>query len=359
MADPGKNQIRTIVIDPGHGGKDPGCVAHGVMEKDIVLALAFLLRDRLQKSYPHVKVILTRDTDVFIPLHERTRIANQAKADLFISLHCNALDQNTTTHGSETYVLGLHRAQANLAVAQRENEAILLEDNYQLNYGDFDPNSSEAYILMSLYQNAYLEKSIVFAGLVEEEMHRTAKRHSKGVKQAGFLVLRENAMPSILFEAGYLTNKDDNKFLASEDGKLKVAESLFKAVSRFKQKVDQDPGESSDEDMGDHNIVPVKKTEAKPPAVQKAQPPTPSAVPPARWYGVQLGAFSKPLPVDHPLRKEVTKLIEKKEGALYKYLAGPFDNRPSADEKLRQLQLSGHKGIFVATYEGDIRVIDP
>jgi N-acetylmuramoyl-L-alanine amidase len=358
QADPGKNKVRTIVIDPGHGGKDPGCVAHGVMEKDIVLDVALLLRDRIRQIYPDIVVLLTREEDVFIPLHERTQIANQAKADLFISLHCNAID-NVQIHGSETYVLGLHRAEANLAVAMRENEAILLEDNFQLNYGDFDPNSSEAYILMSLYQNAYLEKSIVLAGLLEEEMHKTAGRKSKGVKQAGFLVLRENAMPSILFEAGYLTNKEERAFLASQEGKSQVVESLLQAIRRFKHKIEQTPEVFVSAPPPPSSAPSQVKAAPVVAPSPEASPKTKTTAPVQRWYGVQVGAFSKPLSPDHPLRKEAAPLREMREGGLFKYLSGPYDTRAAAEQKLRQLQQSGQKGIFVAAYDGDTRVVDP
>ena len=222
-----------VVIDPGHGGHDPGCSGAGSQEKAITLALGLDLRDRIRGAYPDVKVILTREKDVFIPLHKRSALANASQADLFISLHCNAIENAPRIRGSETYVLGLERAAENFAVARRENQSILLEENHQERYGDFDPNSIEAYILMSMYQNAYLDRSITFAGHVETQIKAHTGLPSKGVKQAGFLVLREAAMPSVLVETGFLTNVSDEKFLLSEAGQQKMVEGLFAAFVTY------------------------------------------------------------------------------------------------------------------------------
>ncbi|MCF8238414.1 MAG: N-acetylmuramoyl-L-alanine amidase [Saprospiraceae bacterium] len=372
-----RDPIRTVVIDAGHGGHDPGCLGSDAQEKKITLKLALLLRDELKLKYPKVKVVLTRDKDTFVPLHTRSAIANEAKADLFISLHCNALHPSAKAiSGSETYVLGLHRAQDNFEVAQRENGAILLEDNHQLNYGDFDPNSAEAYILMTMYQNAYLDKSIVFADLVEKAFQQHAKRPSKGVKQAGFLVLRENAMPSVLIETGFLTNASDQSFLSSEEGQMKMAECLVKAFSEYKSIMESGqvpPPEAAvveskatpsaptqkvtkPEPKEAHQIIPVKvvdETKKKPETVPtKTTPPEPTA----EWYGVQMGAFSQALPKDHQMRKDVHPLMERKEKGLFKYLAGPFTTYDAAEKVKNSLVQSGYKGIFTVTYRGVDRI---
>lgn len=347
--DPGKQRLRTVVIDAGHGGRDPGCSGAGSMEKEITLSLALRLRDRLKARHPEVKVILTREKDEFLPLHERSQIANKAQADLFISLHCNAMPQPSAIHGSETYVLGLHRAEANLAVARRENESVLLEDNYKLNYGDFDPNSTEAEILIGMYQSAYLDNSITFARLVEEEIHRHAGRHSKGVKQAGFLVLWNNAMPSVLVEAGFLTHAEEERFLRSEAGQDKIAESLARAFSRYKRKVE-------DGVLSDHAEPPAPKDTVAAQVAGKDSATPPAAFPEGTWYGLQVGALSKPMPSDHPLRKRVSPLLEKREGISYKYICGPFTNREEAERKRKELLQSGIVDIFVVTYRGAARV---
>lgn len=226
-------KIKTVVIDAGHGGHDPGCSGAHSVEKHLALAIAKAFARNIEYNYPDVAVILTRDSDVFIPLHERAAIANRAQADLFVSIHCNALPGSSVTWGSETYVMGLHTAEHNLDVAKRENNAILLEDNYENNY-DYDPNSPEGHILLSMFQNAHLEQSIMFAERVEHHIKETAKRRSRGVKQAGFVVLKETAMPSVLVEAGFLTSVKDEKFLLTEEGQADIAEALLQAFVDYK-----------------------------------------------------------------------------------------------------------------------------
>lgn len=235
--DPTPFQIKTIVIDAGHGGKDPGCSGPGSTEKHLTLAIAQAFATRVQATFPDIRVILTRDDDTFIPLYERAAIANRAHADLFVSIHCNALPASKATWGSETYVMGLHTADHNLDVAKRENEAILLEENYEKNY-DYDPNSPEGHILLSMFQNAYLEQSILFAERVEYHFKATADRRSRGVKQAGFVVLKETTMPSALVETGFLTSPKDEAFLKTETGQHKVADALLEAFREYKATIE-------------------------------------------------------------------------------------------------------------------------
>jgi N-acetylmuramoyl-L-alanine amidase len=181
----GSFAIKTVVIDAGHGGKDPGAIGPGkTNEKDVALAVALKLGDYIQKNFPDVNVIYTRKTDVFIELHERADLANKNKADLFIAIHCNS-NNSPAIYGTSTYVLGLHRTEANLEVAKRENSVILLEDDRDKNY-EFDPNTPEGHIIMSMKQNAFLDQSIDIASKIEGEYESTAKRKSLGVKQAGF-----------------------------------------------------------------------------------------------------------------------------------------------------------------------------
>lgn len=227
-------RIRTIVVDAGHGGHDPGCLGHDSREKHLALAIAKAFAAQVRTHFPNIQVIMTRDKDVFIPLYERAAIANRANADLFISIHCNAMPPgNSGTAGTETYVMGLHTAEHNLDVAKRENAAILLEDDYERNY-DYDPNSPEGHILLSMFQNAFLEQSILFAERVEHHFDVTAERKSRGVKQAGFVVLKETAMPSVLVETGFLTNRKDEDFLQSEEGQALVAVAMLNAFNEYK-----------------------------------------------------------------------------------------------------------------------------
>lgn len=232
-------RIKTVVIDAGHGGHDVGCLGSHSKEKDVTLSLALKLGKQLEENYPDIKVIYTRKTDVFIGLIERAEIANKAKADLFISLHCNA-NANKAAYGSETFAMGLHVSEANLNVAKRENSVILLEDDYQKNYDGFDPKSTEAYIIFSLYQNVNIDKSLYLAAKVQDQFTNKLKRYNRGVKQAGFIVLYKTNMPSILIESGFLTNKDDEAFLTSEDGQNNIAKSIYLAFKSYKDELEKE-----------------------------------------------------------------------------------------------------------------------
>ncbi|MCG8329005.1 MAG: N-acetylmuramoyl-L-alanine amidase [Chitinophagales bacterium] len=232
-------QIKTIVIDAGHGGHDPGCLGGNSREKHLALAISLEFAKVVRTQYPELNVILTRDKDVFIPLHERAAIANRNHADLFISIHCNYMPGSKATHGSETYVMGLHTADHNLEVAKRENAAILLEDNYEKHY-DYDPNSPEGHILLSMFQNAYLEQSILFAERVENHFAGISRK-SRGVKQAGFVVLKETAMPSVLVETGFLSNRDEEAYLMQPEGQQQIAYAMLNAFREYKAIVEGNP----------------------------------------------------------------------------------------------------------------------
>lgn len=231
-----KKTISTVVIDPGHGGKDPGAVTKRVREKDIVLAIALKVGEYIKQNLPDVKVIYTRSTDVFVPLEQRAEIANKNQADLFISIHANKTD-HSAPRGAETFAMGLSRVDQNLEVAKKENAAILYEDNYEEKYG-YDPNSAESYIIFSYVQNTYLHQSLDFANSIQHEFTNTAKRANRGVKQAGFLVLWKTAMPGVLIEAGFISNPDEEKYLASERGQTQIATSIYRAFKNYKQQIE-------------------------------------------------------------------------------------------------------------------------
>lgn len=236
----GQNQKFTVVIDPGHGGRDPGAIGFGTREKDIALAVGKKLGDLIKAQHRDVEVIFTRESDKFVELNKRAEIANKAKADLFISLHCNALDRNKVSpRGVETYVLGLHRSKDNLNVAKAENAVILYEQDYSTKYQGFDPNEPESYIMFEFMTDQYLHQSIGFATLVQNRLVNNSKRVNRNVRQAGFLVLRDVAMPSVLVEMGYITNAEDEKYMKSANGQRSIANSVYLAFKDYKHDYDK------------------------------------------------------------------------------------------------------------------------
>ena len=220
-----------VVLDAGHGGDDPGNRGNGYYEKDIALNIVLGIGAELEKM-PGVKVIYTRKTDVFVTLAGRAQIANDAHADLFISVHCNA--HGSQASGTETFVLGLHRNEDNLKVAMRENSVIYLEEDYEVTYDGFDPKSPESYIGLTLMQEEYLDQSILLADFIQKNFTNDLKRPNRGVKQAGFLVLRQTYMPSVLVETGFLTNNAEGKYLNSKKGQDDMSGAIVKAVEHYK-----------------------------------------------------------------------------------------------------------------------------
>ena len=228
-------KITTVVIDPGHGGKDSGALGAISKEKDLNLTVALLAGDYIKKNCPDVKVIYTRERDVFVTLNERAAIANRNNADVFISIHCNSTSSNAAAAvGAETFVLGEHKNAANLEVAKNENSAILYEEDADEQYGNFNLNSPEAYIALSLFQKEYLNQSLQLAANVQEQFTKRVGRKDRGVQQAGFLVLWKTAMPSILIELGFISNAKEERFLASEDGQTYMASAIYRAFRDFK-----------------------------------------------------------------------------------------------------------------------------
>jgi len=232
-----QNYLDKIVIDAGHGGKDPGASGKYSREKDVVLKLALLTGQELKKLYPNLEIIYTRKTDVFIPLKERAEIANRANADLFISIHCNS-NASSQPQGSETYVMGLHKSEANLNVAKKENAAILFEEDYKKNYDGFDPTSDESHIIFNFFQNSYLSQNLDLASKMQNKFSISTPLRDRGVKQAGFWVLYKTTMPGVLIETGFLSNPKDEKFLNSNEGQSKISKSIANAISDYKKEHD-------------------------------------------------------------------------------------------------------------------------
>lgn len=232
-----QNSIRTVVIDPGHGGVAPGCVGNYYYEKNIVLGVSLRFGRLIQENFPDVNVIYTRTRDASVELIERSNIANKAKADLFISIHANSEEQKKA-FGCETYVLGLHRSEDNMQVAQRENSVIVYEDDYESKYEGFDPYAPESYIMFQLMQNAYLEQSIKFAEFIQEELMQGPITHNRGVKQAGFIVLYKTASPSVLIELGFVSHHKEELLLGDPDNQDIIAQHLFNAFAKYKGSIE-------------------------------------------------------------------------------------------------------------------------
>lgn len=271
------NKRFTLVIDPGHGGHDAGALGAISKEKNINLAVALRFGKYVEQNLPEVRVIYTRKTDVFIPLNERANIANRANADLFISVHTNALPAGKVARGFETYTLGMHRAKDNLDVAMRENSVISMEKDYQQRYQGFDPRSSESYIIFEFIQGKNMERSVELARMIQRSVCDGANRPDKGVHQAGFLVLRETSMPGCLIELGFITTPDEERLL-NNDGRVDdIARGIYEAFAKYKNKYDRSvsvPYRAKDsEDVNLPKIVPDQEPAPKTRAVTRGKQP--------------------------------------------------------------------------------------
>jgi len=297
--DENKYSINTVVIDPGHGGRDAGALGRIAKEKDIALAIALKLGTYIEENFSDVKVIYTRTEDVFIPLNERAEIANKNKADLFISIHLNG-NKNIRAFGTETYVMGIHKTDGNLEVAKKENAAILYEEDYTTKYEGFDPHSAESYIIFSFLQNTYLEQSLNYAAFIENEFETRALRKSRGVKQAGFLVLWQTTMPSVLIEAGFLTNPQEEKYLMSKDGQEYIASAIFRAFKNYKNTIEAKSKFSTKIDSLEKN--------------QKEDSPV--------YFKIQIASAQNPIEKNDPFFKTLENIEEYKSNGMYKYTVG-------------------------------------
>ncbi|MFQ9314868.1 N-acetylmuramoyl-L-alanine amidase [uncultured Dysgonomonas sp.] len=232
-----------VVIDAGHGGKDTGATRGGYKEKDINLGVVLALGQLIERNHKDVKVVYTRKSDVFVDLDKRADIANKAKANLFISVHTNSTAaKSTSVSGADTYILGLARSEENLQVAKRENSVILLEDNYKTKYEGFDPNSPESYIIFEFMTNTFMEQSLQFASFVQSDFRNVAKRVDRGVRQAGFLVLRKTSAPSVLIELGFINNQSEAQFLSTKSGQQAMATAIYSGFRKYKRDFDKKQG---------------------------------------------------------------------------------------------------------------------
>jgi len=333
--------IKTIVIDPGHGGKDSGTLGtkrFKIYEKHVALAVSLKLGNYIAEEFPDVKIIYTRNTDVFLELNERTEIANKSNADLFISIHCDGFT-NPKPSGASVFVMGMSKLKANMDVAMRENSAIYLEDNYQQKYDGFDPKSAESYIVFSLMQNTYLNQSLQIAEEVESEFSNRANRKSRGVKQAPFYVISRTNMPSILVECGFLTNPKEEEFLHSDLGQDYIASAIFRAFRSYKQNI-----EITDEAV---NVKPIDVVDTlKKDVVSHKTNKIKNDL--SLFYKIQIGTFLRSMLNN----KQFTDLNveEEKINGTFKYFIDAGNSKKEADRLKTNLRNLGFKGAFIVAF---------
>jgi len=355
----GSSAVRTVVIDPGHGGRDSGAVGRQAKEKDIALAISLKLGEYIREHIPDVEVIFTRETDVFVPLHERAQIANDNKADLFISIHCNSA-ANRAAIGTETFVMGLHRSQANLEVARRENKSILYEEDYLETYDGFDPHSPEANIIFSFYQNTYLEQSLQMASLVQQQFRDRARRIDRGVKQAGFLVLYQIAMPGVLVEAGFLSNHREEQYLISETGQAHIASAIFRAFRDYREAQNAYllAGENYRKQHYQYAEEPRPGGPVTATVASEGQSQTAAKVQNGSKinFRVQFMSTSRKADDNSPAFQGLANVSHYFHEGLYKYTVGNVSSLEEASKIQKEMQEAGFHDAFVVAFINDERI---
>jgi len=326
-----KNKITKLVIDAGHGGYDPGALGAHCKEKTIALAIALKTGEYIKKNLKDVEIIYTRKTDKFVELHKRAQIANDAKADFFISIHCNSLNSHKV-HGAETYVMGLHKSEANLAVAKKENASILYEDDYNAQYEGFDPNSPEANVIFSLYQNAYLDQSLNLAQKVQKQFKTRVGLKDRGVLQAGFWVLYKTTMPGILIETGYLSHAGNEKFLMSKDGQTYIASAIYRAFKEYKIEF-----EKENKNLLANNVIKTEKTDNI-------------------RFRVQFASYKRKKPLDSKKFSDLKDVANYLHNGLYKYTVGNVLSIEEAEKLQSEMRKKGFKDAFVVAFKNNERI---
>ncbi len=324
-------KFKTVVIDAGHGGKDPGALGKVAKEKDVALAIALKVGNYVEDYLPDVKIIYTRKKDVFIPLYKRAEIANKNSADLFISIHANYIS-NPKIHGVETFALGPARSNENLDVAKKENSVIVMEDEYTTKYEGFDPNSTESYILFEYMQSTYLEQSTLMASLLQKQFKERAGRKDRGVKQAGFLVLRNVTHPSVLVEVGFLSNKTEEKYLTTSNGQTYIASAIFRAIRDYIKQFDEKSTEfvSSDDN---------KKQEIENSII----------------FRIQVASYRREVKKGTGIYKKFDDVYVFKEKSRYKYTTGSSSNYDEIVEKLSEIKKKVPDS-FIVSFENNKKI---
>lgn len=340
----------TVVIDAGHGGHDPGAVGRRGKEKNINLSVALKLGRLIKQNCPDTRVVYTREKDVFVPLHRRAEIANEVKANLFISIHTNSVaSRNSKVSGTETYTLGLHRTQENLEVAQKENAVILIEDDYKQRYAGFNPNSAESYIIFEFLQDKNMAQSVSFATAVQR-CFRNANRIDKGVHQAGFLVLRATSMPSVLIELGYITNHSEESFLLSEQGSSKLAQSIYRAFLDYKG-----------EKVAGNSLMPVESAaplmEVTDTPAQQPEPKSSKTNPAGKpVFKIQILTSDRQLSPKSKQFKGLSPVESYKEKGIIKYTYGSDTNYNKILRLKRSKVDSKFKDAFIIAFKDGVKM---
>ena len=327
------SKIKTVVIDAGHGGKDPGAMGKRSKEKDIALAIALKTGNYIKKYLPDVKVIFTRSDDRFIPLHKRAEIANKNSADFFISIHCNA-NKNPKANGSETYTMGLHKNDANLNTAMLENAAILFEDDAEEQYGGFNANSTESYIQFTLFQNIFLDESNLLASYIQDQFKNRVGRRDRGVHQAGFLVLWRTAMPGVLIELGFISNPTEEKFLMSEEGQSYMASAIYRAFKQYKLEYEKENKPKEVEHVQKQKVIIESDLS----------------------FRVQFYTNNMLIELSDPRFAGLTDLNVYHHNGLYKYTSGQFNSFAKARSYLPAVSEKGFQGAFIVAFKANKRI---
>ena len=343
-----KNKDFVVVIDAGHGGHDPGAVGKISKEKDINLKVALKLGNFITQNNKDVKIVYTRNKDVFIPLMRRAEIANNAKADLFISIHTNSVARNNSAKGTSTWTLGLSKSEANLAVAKRENAVILYESDYKSRYAGFNPNSAESYIIFEFMQDRYMEQSVHLASLVQSQFKNRCKRGDRGVHQAEFLVLKETAMPSILVELGFISNPEEERYLNTDNGLTNLANGIYHAFLTYKREHEIRLTGSS------QTVIPNEKEISNQPISSKT---TTNDNPTSNNTGditfkIQLLAASTPIKVGDKQFKGLKNVDYYQEGGMYKYTYGASTDYNKVVQTQRSIKDKFNGAFIVAFKDG-------
>ena len=329
-----QNDKFIVVIDAGHGGKDPGGVANGYREKDVALNVSLLLGKLLSNT--EVNVVYTRKTDVFIGLWKRGKIANNAKADLFVSIHCNTVN-NSKPYGTETFVLGLHANKQNLEIAKKENAVILLEDDYKERYEGFDPNSEESVLGLTLLQEENLDKSFSLAAEIQQNFSQNLKRKNRGVKQAGFVVLHQTYMPSVLIELGFLSNKNEGKFLNSKMGQQQMAKEIAKAITKYYQQLKANTVVSQSVNIDD--------------SISNTYLPNETATEEEVIFKIQIASSKNKLKAKSYNFRGLKNIERVKVGSYYKYYYGITSNYQEVKNALLKAKKKGYSDAYIAAFK--------